>query len=195
MPVKYQFNKTSMQVLQKQLKVRLSALPTLKSKEAALRSTMKKQKEEMDVLKSKLDREMGNLQDHIELWSEFPFEIFSLKQVGLKSKKVAGVANYELQNVDYGVRDISTFMSPAWVPQGVEVLKRITELIAAVDIMEENMNLLMHARRKTTQKVNLYEKVQIPEYENAIQRIKRYLEDVENLEKAAQKITKQKFLA
>jgi V/A-type H+-transporting ATPase subunit D len=42
--------------------------------------------------------------------------------------------------------------------------------------------------KKTTQKVNLFEKVQIPGYKDAILKIKRYLEDEENLSKASQKI-------
>jgi V/A-type H+-transporting ATPase subunit D len=44
--------------------------------------------------------------------------------------------------------------------------------------------------KKTTQKVNLYEKVQIPGYQEAIRKIKRYMEDEENLSKAGQKIVK-----
>jgi V/A-type H+-transporting ATPase subunit D len=48
-------------------------------------------------------------------------------------------------------------------------------------------------RKKTTQKVNLYEKVQIPAFEDAILKIKRYLEDEENLSKASQKILKSRF--
>jgi V/A-type H+-transporting ATPase subunit D len=47
---------------------------------------------------------------------------------------------------------------------------------------------LEYARKKTTQKVNLFEKVQIPGYEEAIRKIKRYLEDEENLSKSSQKI-------
>ena len=65
------------------------------------------------------------------------------------------------------------------------------------DLMFNNMyivnrELLDHARRKTTQKVNLYEKVQIPGYEDAIRKIKRFMEDEENLSKSAQKIVKTK---
>lgn len=50
--------------------------------------------------------------------------------------------------------------------------------------------ILDFSRKKTTQKVNLYEKVQIPGYNEAILKIKRYLEDEENLSKASQKIVK-----
>ena len=52
------------------------------------------------------------------------------------------------------------------------------------------MRLLDFSRKKTTQKVNLYEKVQIPGYEEAIRKIKRYMEDEENLSKASSKIVK-----
>ena len=52
------------------------------------------------------------------------------------------------------------------------------------------MRLLDHARKKTTQKVNLYEKVQIPGYESAIMKIKRFMEDEENLAKSSMKIVK-----
>ena len=50
--------------------------------------------------------------------------------------------------------------------------------------------MLEFNRKKTTQKVNLYEKVQIPGYQEAIRKIKRYMEDEENLSKASSKIVK-----
>ena len=52
------------------------------------------------------------------------------------------------------------------------------------------LNLLEHARKKTTQKVNLFEKVQIPGYQDALRKIKRFMEDEENLSKSSQKIMK-----
>ena len=55
------------------------------------------------------------------------------------------------------------------------------------------MLILEQVRKKTTQKVNLYEKVQIPLYEDAIRKIKRFLEDEENLSKASQKILKNRI--
>jgi len=54
------------------------------------------------------------------------------------------------------------------------------------------INLLEHARKKTTQKVNLFEKVQIPGFADAIRKIKRFMEDEENLSKSSQKIMKSK---
>ena len=58
------------------------------------------------------------------------------------------------------------------------------------EVYLEKMRLLDTSRKRTTQKVNLYEKVQIPGYQEAIRKIKRYMEDEENLSKASQKIVK-----
>jgi V/A-type H+-transporting ATPase subunit D len=59
----------------------------------------------------------------------------------------------------------------------------------------EKSRILDYQRKKTTQKVNLYEKVQIPGYQEAILKIKRFIEDEENLSKAAQKIVKARHQA
>ena len=59
----------------------------------------------------------------------------------------------------------------------------------------EKARILDYQRKKTTQKVNLYEKVQIPGFQEAIRKIKRYMEDEENLSKASQKIVKQRHAA
>ena len=56
--------------------------------------------------------------------------------------------------------------------------------------MAAKLGLLDRARRKTTQKVNLFEKVQIPGFQEAIRKIKRFMEDEENLSKSSQKILK-----
>lgn len=195
MAVKYQFNKISMQYLRKQLKVRQTALPTIKSKEAALRLTVKKQKELIKQLKADFDNRMAELNENIRLWAEFPAYIFNLKEVLVGIKKIAGIKTHELERVDYEIKSYSRFMSPAWVAAGVIILKDVTVLISRMEIAVKKLEILEYARKKTTQKVNLYEKVQIPEFTEALRKIKRYLEDVDNLEKAAQKITKQKQAA
>ena len=56
------------------------------------------------------------------------------------------------------------------------------------EFAEVKLELLEHARKKTTQKVNLFEKVQIPGYQDAIRKVKRFMEDEESLSKSSQKI-------
>jgi V/A-type H+-transporting ATPase subunit D len=94
--------------------------------------------------------------------------------------------------VVFANRPYDLFSSPAWTADGVELLRRVARLMVEYEVFELKMRLLDRARKKTTQKVNLYEKVQIPGYQDAIRKIKRFLEDEENLSKSAQKIVKSK---
>ena len=58
MAIKFQYNKTSLQQLEKQLKVRVRTLPIIKNKESALRMEVKRCKSEAAALDEKLEREI-----------------------------------------------------------------------------------------------------------------------------------------
>lgn len=191
MALKYAFNKVAMQSLTKQLKIRKAALPTLKSKEAALRTTVKKEKYSLADLDAEYNKLIEKLDNSIALWGEFPLSLFVLNHVEVDVKKIAGIKTPELNQIDYKIEQFSRFNNPAWLSEGIHILKGVTELLTKIEIERKKIEILEYARKKTTQKVNLYEKVQIPQYSEAILKIKRYLEDVDNLEKAAQKLTKQ----
>jgi len=76
----------------------------------------------------------------------------------------------------------------------MSLVKELAEVGIEREFFHQKMILLENARKKTTQKVNLFEKVQIPGYEDALRKIKRFMEDEENLSKSAQKIVKSRQL-
>ena len=82
------------------------------------------------------------------------------------------------------------FNAPAWYADGISQLKELAQIGIEQVFAVQKVQLLEHARKKTTQKGNLFEKVQIPGYEDAILKIKRFMEDEENLSKSSQKIVK-----
>ena len=86
--------------------------------------------------------------------------------------------------------EYNLFKAPSWFPEGIVLLQELSRLQIEREFFVRKMHILEQVRKKTTQKVNLYEKVQIPAFEEAILKIKRYLEDEENLSKAGQKILK-----
>jgi V/A-type H+/Na+-transporting ATPase subunit D len=192
MAIKFQFNKISLQFLRKQLQIRIAALPTLKSKESALRFTVKKYKELLEDLKGKYKNKLESIEKFRRLWAEFPDNIFNLKEVILEEKKIAGIKIPEIKDIIFNMEEFSKFINPNWLTAGMIILKELTEILTKIKIAEKSVSILEYARRKTTQKVNLYEKIQIPAYSEAILKIKRFLEDIDNLEKSAQKITKQR---
>jgi len=190
MAIKFQYNKTELQRLKKQLEIRERALPTLKNKESALRMEVKKAKDKAEELDKNLHRTISQYDESLRLWVEFDPELVGVKDVILEIDKIAGVKTPVLKDIHFDVWEFSLFVRPKWFMDGIGVLKELARIAIEKKIFQRKMELLDHARKKTTQKVNLYEKVQIPGYQDAIRKINRYLEDEENLSKAAQKIVK-----
>ena len=190
MAIKFQYNKTSLQMLEKQLKVRVRTLPIIKNKESALRMEVKRCKEEASGLEGKLEQEIQAYEAMFALWNEFDSSLVKVKDVHLGVKKIAGVRVPVLENVDFEIRPFSLFASPKWYSDGIHLLQILAQTAIEREFMLAKLNLLEHARKKTTQKVNLFEKVQIPGYQDALRKIKRFMEDEENLSKSSQKILK-----
>jgi V/A-type H+-transporting ATPase subunit D len=190
MAIKFQYNKTSLTNLGKQLKVRQRALPTLKSKESALRASVLTAKAESDRLQRELEDALKAYDYMAGLWNEFEPGLITVKDVKLAIVKVAGVRTPELKEVIYEVKPFNAYAKPMWYSDGVAILKKLAQLGIESEVFTEKSRILEFQRKKTTQKVNLYEKVQIPGYQEAIRKIKRFMEDEENLSKASQKIVK-----
>ena len=190
MAIKYQYNKTSLQQLEKQLKVRQRTLPIIKNKESALRMEVKRCKTEYQQLQRALEEQIQSYEYMFALWNEFDASLVSVRDVHLDVKKIAGVRVPVLGNVDFDVKPFSLFNSPKWYYDGIALLQGLARNAIECEFTEAKLGLLEHARKKTTQKVNLFEKVQIPGYADAIRKIKRFMEDEENLSKSSQKILK-----
>ncbi len=190
MAVKFQYNKTSLTNLGKQLKIRQNALPTLKNKESALRVSALVAKADSEQLAAELEASIRKYDYLAALWNEFEPGLIRITDIDLKTVKVAGVKCPHLDRIHFEIKPFNAFVKPAWYPDGVRILQDLTRLGIESEIFEQKRQILEFNRKKTTQKVNLYEKVQIPGYQEAILKIKRYMEDEENLSKAASKIVK-----
>ncbi|MCQ2134352.1 MAG: V-type ATP synthase subunit D [Bacteroidales bacterium] len=190
MAIKFQYNKTSLNNLGKQLKMRQKALPTLQNKESALRLEVRKAKEESERIVRELEASLERYDYLAALWNEFDPGLISITDVELTTVKVAGVKTPALGEITYEISPFNAFVKPAWFADGVAILKELSRLGIESEVYVERSRILEYQRKKTTQKVNLYEKVQIPGYKEAIRKIKRYMEDEENLSKASSKIVK-----
>ena len=187
-----QYNKTFLMQINKDLKMRQNALPVLQSKEAALRAETRRMRVQIKEFSKKLKLKIESLRPIQRLWSEFP-EIIRLKKVNLKTKKIASISVRIVDGVEYEIDSFGLFAHPPWFIQGVEIIKELLNLKIELINLEKVLDSVEYARRKTTQKVNLYEKVQIPFFEEATRKIKRFLEDEENLSKSSQKVIKKRM--
>jgi V/A-type H+-transporting ATPase subunit D len=188
MAISFQYNKTSLQQLEKQLKIRERSLPTIKSKESALRMEVTRTRDEVHELESQLENEIRSYEHMAVLWNEFQPDLIRVRDVSLSTKKIAGVVVPVLGEIDFEIKSYSLFNRPSWFAGGIELLKGLARTGIEAGFSRMKLELLEHARKKTTQKVNLFEKVQIPGYRDAIRKVKRYMEDEQSLSKASQKI-------
>lgn len=168
--------------------MRVRTLPTIKSKESALRQQVKQTKREVEELEAELERQILGYDSMVSLWDEFRPDLVRVNRVDLSAQKVAGVILPVLDQIHYEVKSFSVFNSPSWYAEGIELLKTLATTGIQAEFLRLKMEYLEYARKKTTQKVNLFEKVQIPGYQDAIRKIKRFLEDEESLSKSSQKI-------
>ena len=192
MAISFQYNKTSLQGLEKNLKMRVRALPTIKNKESALRLEVKRAKDEIVRLEEELENRIASYDKMLALWGEFDTSLLVVENVEMEIKKIAGVRIPVLKDVIYQTKPFSVFSAPKWYAVGLSELKNLAQVGIEREFCTQKLQLLEYARKKTTQKVNLFEKVQIPGYEDAIRKIKRFMEDEENLSKSSQKIVKAK---
>ena len=188
--VRFQYNKISLQALEKQLKIRMQALPILKNKESALRIEVKNARNIADQYMSELKAIQQRYDEGVRLWAEFDSSLLKIRDVDIKIIKIAGIKIQEFESISFTIADFSLFDNPHCFPEGIVILKDLYTTLVKKDLALKKMDMLNYARKKTTQKVNLYEKVQIPAFEEAMRRIKSFLEDEENLLKSAQKIIK-----
>ena len=188
--IAFQYNKTSLQNLEKQLKMRVRTLPIIKSKESALRIEVKRCKAEMQQHDEEYVAQLEQYRALFALWNEFDASLVKTGELLIGKQKVAGVQVPVLQKASFVVAQYSLFNSPKWFADGIELLNEMAMTAIRRELLNRKLRLLENARKKTTQKVNLFEKVQIPGYQDAIRKIKRFMEDEENLSKSSQKILK-----
>ncbi len=105
---------------------------------------------------------------------------------------IAGVAIPVLEAIDFERAAPDLFDTPAWVDDGLRILEQLIHLRVERRILEEQQRRLAGELRTTNQRVNLFEKVKIPESREHIRRIRIFLGDQQTAAVARSKIAKGK---
>ena len=124
MAVKFQYNKTSLQQQEKALKMRQRTLPTIKSKESALRQQVKLTKDEVESLEAQLEEQLQGYDSMISLWDEFQADLIRVSGVQLTTRKVAGVLLPVLEGIDYEIKPLVSSVLLRGTPKVLISLRR-----------------------------------------------------------------------
>ena len=113
----------------------------------------------------------------------------------VEEQNVLGTQLPIAREVAFDVKDYSSLVTPFWVDLLVERVKQLAELQVHFQVYEERVKRLNYAARKITQRVNLFEKVLIPQAAENIRRIVIFLSDQERAAVVRSKIAKKKNAA
>ena len=154
-------------------------LPTLQLKKQQLQMVIRQVEAEMRAK----DAERERLHREIMSWAEVFGEDVDLEQylrirsLTTSTGNIAGIDIPVFEGIVFEERPYDLFVLPLWVDRGIEALKRLLALDAEVRILKRQHELLSEELRITTQRVNLFEKVKIPETKENIRMIRIYLGD------------------
>lgn len=169
-------------------------LPTLTLKKLQLQIEINRVK---GLLVKKLDEEKHST-DSIQEWKAVMGEgagineIVRIEAIEREIGNVAGVEVPILKGVRFSDLSYDLYIKPTWIDQAVDVLQRLMTLRAEILTLRDQIKPLEEELRTTIQRVNLFEKIKIPETQENIRVIQIFLGDQQTAAVVRGKIAKSK---
>ena len=113
--------------------------------------------------------------------------------VDTTTHSIAGVHVPQFENINFPEADFSLFATASWTDTALADLKKLNHQTAELDILQKCLDLLQAELKKVMQRVNLFEKVMIPNTIDNIRRIRIALGDQMTAGVARAKIAKAKL--
>ncbi|MCK5161296.1 MAG: V-type ATP synthase subunit D, partial [Candidatus Aureabacteria bacterium] len=153
-------------------------LPILQLKQQQLQLEVQKTEARLKKLKEEVEQIKEDMVSWIGVLAEPKIDLtpwVKPKDVVTSTTNIAGVDVPVFKRADFAEVDYDIFSMPLWVDSAVDEIRRLSELIAETDITQEEHNILNRELKVTMQRVNLFEKVKIPESKENIRVIQIYL--------------------
>jgi len=169
-------------------------LPTLQLKKQQLQMELRGLEAQIAEKRGEEEKARTDLASWVKLFSEeFDFTPYiQVKEIVRSLGNIAGVTIPIFGNISFVEETPDLFETPAWVDGGIEMLKQLIRLRVERQIIEEQHRLLSDELRTTSQRVNLFEKVKIPECRENIRVIRIFMGDQQTAAVARSKIAKGK---
>src|SRR5665647_1362965 len=154
-------------------------LPTLQLKKQQLQLEILHQQSTLRECKKSLSEKKKSA----EVWSGLLVEAPEIRQwlimekIITAKKNIAGVDIPVFERVDFKPAEYDLFLTPLWVDTGLDILREMISFQEEIQVIEKGISILKHELRITTQRVNLFEKIKIPEAKESIRLIKIYIGD------------------
>ena len=193
---KIKLTKNELKVQKDNLKMYRRYLPTLTLKKQQLQSEIHTiEAKAKAVRKQREDLEFG-FREWIAVFSEmddFPDGIITVSNIRKGKGNIAGVDIPTFEGADFKRGDYDLYETPLWVDMAANHMEKAMSLDLEAEVLDEQVRLLEIELLATSQRVNLFEKVKIPETEENIKKISVYMADQQVSAVVRSKISKRKI--
>lgn len=193
---KIKLTKNELKVQKDALKMYRRYLPTLTLKKQQLHAEIRGiQARAIDVRRKKEELELG-FNEWIAVFSEkgaFPQGIITVKSIRKGRGNIAGVDIPTFEGAEFDRADYDLYETPLWVDIAANHMEKAMLLDLEAEVLDEQVILLEAELLSTSQRVNLFEKVKIPETQANIKKISIYLADQQVSAVVRSKISKRKI--
>ena len=195
---KIKLTKNEQKVQKDALKMYQRYLPTLTLKKQQLQTeirTIEAKAKEVRSRRIKLEKEFD---EWISVFGEadaFKSGMVSVRNIKKGFGNIAGGAIPIYEGADFSRGDYDLYETPLWIDMAADRMEKALSLDLEAEVLDEQVRLLSKELRTTTQRVNLFEKVKIPETKANIKKISVYLGDEQVAAVVRSKISKKKLQA
>jgi len=193
---KIRLTKNELKKQKDSLKMYRRYLPTLMLKKQQLQGEIRLTELRIKELKAAKESLDESFKAWIAVFGEsgfFTSDILKITSLRTGHGNIAGVAIPIFEGADFEIAAYDLARTPAWLDRAVEAMKQILLLDLEAQVVEEQRRRLDKELRTTTQRVNLFEKVKIPEARDNIKKIQVYLGDQQTAAVVRGKIAKSGF--
>ncbi len=193
---KIKLTKNELKVQKDALKMYRRYLPTLTLKKQQLQSEIRTiEAKAKAVRKQKQELEEG-FASWIAVFSEedaFPKGVITVSNIKKGFGNIAGVVIPTYEGADFARGEYDLYDTPLWVDVAADHMEKAMSLDLEAEVLDEQVRLLEKELTATSQRVNLFEKVKIPETEENIKKISVYMADQQVSAVVRSKISKRKI--
>lgn len=158
----------------------LRFLPTLQLKKQQLQLEIQYRTALLEEKRQLQEKKINQVKTWAGLLSEPSIDlgkIIKLEKLITQPKNIAGVDIPVFAQAEFKIAEYDLFLTPLWLDLAVEVFKELISLREEIAVLKKGTEILRQELRIATQRVNLFEKVKIPEAQESIRLIKIYIGD------------------
>jgi V/A-type H+-transporting ATPase subunit D len=177
---KIKLTKNELKKQKDSLKMYQRYLPTLMLKKQQLQGEIRTTEVRIRELREERERQDEAFKKWVGVFGEkgiFTPDILRIIRIKTAQGNIAGVAIPLFEGAEFETASYDLARSPLWLDLAVEKLKQAFLVDLEAEVVEEQRRRLDHELRITTQRVNLFEKIKIPETRGNIKKIQVYLGD------------------